>query len=325
MAATPAPQQREKKTHAERLPTAAAIRLSAISSPPVINRADVDELEVSEGDIAFHRGRLGAAAGCRRIGASVYMVPAGARQMPVHVHGDEEEIFYVLSGGGLGFEKGEAYPVSAGDVVVQPPRARPHTFLAGEAGLELLAFGSGSETGITFLPRAQVMWCGPRWVPLDSPHPFRAEGLAGPLERPEIDPTHPRPANVVALHEVQDTFGGRARALGRAAGAVKAGLSHVTLGPGESGAPLHCHALEEELFYVLEGAGTLTLADDEHPLRAGDVVARPPSTGVAHALRAGEDGLTYLVYGTREPGDSVYYPQSRQVRLRGLGVTLEVP
>ena len=34
------------------------------------------------------------------------------------------------------------------------------------------------------------------------------------------------------------------------------------------------------------------------------------------------DGLTYLVYGTREPGDSVYYPETGQVRLRGLGVTL---
>jgi uncharacterized cupin superfamily protein len=59
-------------------------------------------------------------------------------------------------------------------------------------------------------------------------------------------------------------------------------------------------------------------------VRSGDVVARPPSTGVAHSLRAGDAGLTYLVYGTREPGDSVYYPQSGQVRLRGLGVTLTV-
>ena len=35
--------------------------------------------------------------------------------------------------------------------------------------------------------------------------------------------------------------------------------------------------------------------------------------------------MTYLVYGTREPGDSVYYPQAGQVRLRGLGVTLDIP
>jgi uncharacterized cupin superfamily protein len=117
------------------------------------------------------------------------------------------------------------------------------------------------------------------------------------------------------------------RALGCAAGAVKSGLNHVTLAPGADGAPPHCHALEEELFYVLAGSGTLTLgvgAGEEHPLGPGDVIARPPSTGVAHSLRAGERGMTYLAYGTREPGDSVYYPRTGQIRLRGLGVTIDV-
>ncbi len=297
-----------------------------MSALPVINRSDVSEIEVREGDMAFHRRRLGQAAGCRRIGASVYVVPPGARQMPVHVHGDEEEIFYVLGGGGLGFEKGSWYTVGTGDAVVHLPRGRPHTFLAGDAGLELLAFASGTDTSLTFLPRAGVMWCGPRWVPLDAPHPFRAEGLAGPLERPEIDPDQPSPPNVVALDDLgTGPFpGADVRALGQAAGSVRAGLNHVALQAGQTGAPPHCHALEEELFFVLDGSGTLTLGGDEHPLRCGDVVARPPSTGIAHALRAGDRGLTYLVYGTREPGDSVYYPRSGQVRLRGLGVTLTV-
>ena len=76
---------------------------------------------------------------------------------------------------------------------------------------------------------------------------------------------------------------------------------------------------------VLQGAGTLLLGDEEHELRAGDVVARPPGSGVAHSLCGGADGLTYLAYGTREPGDSVYYPAAGKVRLRGLGVTLDVP
>ncbi|MGI8715717.1 MAG: cupin domain-containing protein [Solirubrobacteraceae bacterium] len=291
---------------------------------PVVNRAEVKEIEVAEGDIVFARRRLGEAAGAQRIGASLYVVAPGARQMPVHVHGDEEEIFYVLGGCGLGYERGDAYEVAAGDTIVHRPGGRPHTFLAGDEGLELLAFGNGANANLTFLPRAKVMWCGPRWVPLDAPHPFRAEGLAGPLQAPAPGE---RPANVVALDSL-DTAplpGAQVRALGRAAGAVKAGCNHVTLEPGQGGAPPHCHALEEELFYVLDGAGSLLLGDHEHALRAGDVVARPPSTGVAHSLAAGDQGMTYLVYGTREPGDSVYYPQAGQVRLRGLGVTLDVP
>ncbi len=288
---------------------------------PVVNREEVDERSVAEADIAFTRRRLGAAAGARRIGASLYAVPAGARQMPVHVHGDEEEIFFVLAGEGLSWQGGEACSVAAGDAVVHPPGGRPHTFLAGDQGLELLALGSGSETGITYLPRAGVMWCGPRWVPLDAPHPFRAEGLAGALERPAPGE---RPANVVGLAGLgTGPFPGtEVRALGRAAGATVSGLNHVTLGPGAQGPPPHCHALEEELFLVLDGGGTLVLGDSEHPLRPGDVIARPPSTGVAHQLRAGERGLIYLAYGTREPGDSVYYPRTAKVLLRGLGVTI---
>jgi uncharacterized cupin superfamily protein len=244
--------------------------------------------------------------------------------MPVHVHGDEEEIFFVVSGDGLSWQRGAGSAVGPGDAVVHRPRGDPHTFLAGDGGLELLAFGSGTDTSITYLPRAKVMWCGPRWVPVDSPHPFRAEGAAGPLERPDAGE---RPANVVALDQVgTGPFPGlEVRTLGRAGGSAKAGLNHVTLPAGRAGAPPHCHSLEEELFYVLAGSGALRLGDERHPVRLGDVVARPPSTGVPHSLVAGDEGLTYLAYGTREPGDSVYYPDTGKVRLRGLGVTLDVP
>jgi uncharacterized cupin superfamily protein len=289
----------------------------------MVNLRDIPVREVSEGDIAFSRQMLGPAVGTARIGASRFVVPALARQMPVHVHGDEEEIFFVLAGGGLAWQRDGACSVGPGDTIVHPPRRQPHTFLAGPEGLELLAFGSGTDTSITYLPRANVMWCGPRWVPVDSPHPFQAEGEAGPLERPEPGE---RPANVVALADVDKGAFANAevRALGVAAGAAKAGLNHVRLGSGASGAPLHCHALEEELFIVLEGAGSVVLGEAQYPLAAGDVLARPPGTGVAHAITAGEGGLTYIAYGTRVPGDSVYYPDAGQVRLRGLGVTIDV-
>jgi uncharacterized cupin superfamily protein len=297
-----------------------------MSAPPVVHHADISEREVAEGDIAFRRRRLAAAAGARRIGASHYVVPPGARQMPVHVHGDEEEIVYVLGGDGIGYEqRGDSFAVGPEDVVVHRPNGRPHTFLAGDNGLELIAFASGSDTSITFLPRAGVMWCGPRWVPLDGPHPFRAEGLAGPLGRPEVDSAAPRPEHVVALGDVAADAMGSAevRRVGQAAGSAAAGLNHVTLPAGARGASPHCHTLEEELFVVLRGSGTLMLADDAHPLAVGDVVARPPGTRVAHSIVAGAEGMTYLVYGTREPGDAVVYPEAGKVWIRGLGVWLD--
>ena len=296
-----------------------------MAAAAVISLHEIPLRTVAEGDIAFDRRRIGAAAGTHRIGVSWYQVPPGRLQMPVHVHGEEEEIFFVLAGSGFVWQKGEACAIGPGDAIVHLPNGRPHTLLAGDEGLTVLAFDSGSESNLTFLPRAGVMWAGPRWVPLDAPHPFRAEGLAGPLECPEVDPDQPRPANVVGLDEVDTGRPSRLRSLGRAAGAVKAGLNHVTLAPGVGGPPPHVHSLEEELFYVLAGSGTVTLGADEHPLTAGDIVARPPSTGVAHSLRAAQDGLTYLVYGTREAGDSVYYPTRGQVWLRGLGVWIAAP
>ena len=71
---------------------------------------------------------------------------------------------------------------------------------------------------------------------------------------------------------------------------------------------------------MLEGSGELVLDDEEHPVRAGHVVARPPGTGVAHTFRAGVDGLTYLAYGTRVPNDICFYPRSGKVSFQGVGV-----
>ncbi|HEY6779838.1 MAG TPA: cupin domain-containing protein [Thermoleophilaceae bacterium] len=293
------------------------------SSLPIVNSHDIPARPAEAGDIRFQRRRLGAKAGAQRIGCSLFEVPPGARQMPVHQHGDEEEIFFVLGGSGLAWQDGSACTIGPGDTIVHVAGGKPHTVLAGDEGLELLAFASGSHTHLTWLPRAQVMWAGPRWVPVDVSHPFEAEAAAGALERPEPGE---RPANVVALDTVerQEFPGAVVRRVGAAGGSKASGLNHAVLDAGAFGAPFHCHTLEEELYVVLDGGGTLRLGDDEHPVREGDVIARPPSTGVAHQLVAGDAGLTFLVYGTREPGDTTYYPELGKVSLRGLGVTLDV-
>lgn len=85
------------------------------------------------------------------------------------------------------------------------------------------------------------------------------------------------------------------------------------------------------MFVLLEGEGVLELwgrgeeSPEEHPLRGGDVISRPAGTGIAHAIRPGGQGITYLAYGTREPSDMCFYPQSGRVSLRGLGIALHSP
>lgn len=302
-----------------------------MSTPPLLHRDDVKQAQVDLGDLRFTRQVVGKAAGCAQIGCSAYAVPAGARQMPVHQHADEEEIFFVLEGSGLSWQDGEACAIGAGDVIVHrnggvnhKTGGRTHTLLAADdEHLEVIAFASGSETRLTWLPRTGTMWAGPRWLPLNSVNPFQAEADVGALERPAPGE---RPRNVVGLADVEATAftGAELRSMGAEAGAVKAGLNHVTLEPEGQGAAFHCHAMEEELFVILEGGGTLRLGREEHELRAGHVVARPPATSVAHALKAGPEGMTYLAYGTRVPGDSIYYPEQGQLWIRGLDLRLEV-
>jgi uncharacterized cupin superfamily protein len=55
-------------------------------------------------------------------------------------------------------------------------------------------------------------------------------------------------------------------------------------------------------------------------VRVGSVVARPPGTRVAHAFRAGANGMTLLAWGTREPNDICWYPRSKKMMWRGVGV-----
>ena len=50
------------------------------------------------------------------------------------------------------------------------------------------------------------------------------------------------------------------------------------------------------------------------------MIARPPGTRIAHFIKAGANGMTCLVYGTREPNDICYYPRSNKIGFRGVGV-----
>jgi uncharacterized cupin superfamily protein len=273
---------------------------------------------------------LGRQAHTRTVGLRRIEVEEGQFSTPAHDHGADEEVFFVLGGEGLLWQDGSTCALARNDCVVHRPKRGAHTLCAGAGGLDVLVFGQRIDPALTALPRAGVVWSFPRWLELgDGENPFAREAACGPPECPP--PSAQRPGNVVALEDVDAILDGRARRLGRAAGAVATGLNHVVLGPSGTGAPAHCHSQEEEIFVVLEGAGVLELWDRvadspvEQPLQAGDVVSRPAGTGVAHALRAGPDGLTYLAYGTSDSSDMCFYPQSGRVSLRGLGIALRSP
>jgi uncharacterized cupin superfamily protein len=285
---------------------------------------EVEWTRIDRGPLQGMRQRLGAAAGTARAGLSRYRMSAGQRAMPVHVHVDEEEIFYVLGGRGLSWQDGRTYEVSSGDCVIHRRGAETHTLVAAGEGLDVLAFSSGTDTHMTWLPRAGAWWMGPRWLPSDGPNPFRLEAAAGELELPDPDPS--RPPTIVATRDVMPdpmchgSVDSQWRELGLAAGSVTSGINHVTVAPRARSCPFHCHSAEEEIFVVLDGDGTLRLGEGRQAVRAGHVVARPPATRVAHQFIAGDAGLTLLAWGTRDPNDIAWYPDSGKVNLRGIGI-----
>jgi uncharacterized cupin superfamily protein len=284
---------------------------------------EVEGYRRESGHIAGTWFDLGTAAATVGAGLKRIQVDAGRWSTPAHSEGAEEEIFYVLAGSGISWQDGSAYRVGEGDCLVHRPGGEAHTLRAGADGLDVLAFGQRIDHGNTVLPRAGVAWLFPAFVdvvPIGADHPYKREAAAG---EPEVGELLERPARIANLAEGsrRDVRPGMVEVdLGRRLGSERTGLSQVTLEPAVEGYPPHCHSAEEEIFVVLGGSGTVVLGDDEAPLHRGSVVGRPPGTRIAHSFRAGEEGMTYLAYGTREPNDVAYFPRSNKIYFRGVGM-----
>ena len=307
-------------------------RSGASRSIARVGIAHLDNAPSREFEVGHIRGRwsdLGRAAGSVGIGVRRIQVPAGSWSTPAHEHRGEEEIFYVLGGHGVSWQAGRTAEIGTGDCIVYRAGRGAHTVHAIE-DLDVLAFGPRMDPESVAFPRLGMSLLGTRAVEslpylIDGvPIQFVRESEAGPPELTK--PAGERPETVVNVEAVEPEPFGRGRVaaqrrkLSAAAGSVTTGLQHVDVEPGKWGTPLHCHSVAEEMFVVLAGGGVIVVGDEESEVRAGSVVSRPAATGVAHAFRAGDEGLTYLAYGTREAADMCYYPRSGKVMIRGLGL-----
>jgi len=109
--------------------------------------------------------------------------------------------------------------------------------------------------------------------------------------------------------------GGRAGAVigPRTAGAAarKLGAGIDILPPGKRACPYHFHYAQEEMFVILEGAGTLRVAGEMIPIRAGDVIDIPPGPEYPHQIINTSDApLKYLSISTQEYPEICEYPDS---------------
>jgi uncharacterized cupin superfamily protein len=292
---------------------------------------DVERHRRAKGEMDAEWQLLGRAAGTAAVGVSRVRVAPGKLPTPPHSHGASEEVYYVLSGSGLAWQDGDVHEVRPGDCVIHIADHHEHTFVAGPEGLEYLVYGTRHPTEIGWLPRSRAIRIGWPWVEGRDDDPWDVEATVPPLE---VGEPKPRPANIVNADEVE-LESDRHQTWASFEGTQLAGIGWERIAPGKMGSVPHCHSEEEEIFVILEGSATLHLwpsplraergaEREEHALRPGHVVARPPGTGVSHWFRAGDEGCTMLVYGTRKPNDMCFYPRSNKVSWRGLGVIARV-
>ena len=123
-----------------------------MSHPNIAHWDDVEEHDHEEGSIHSAWRYLGDTAGTVGVGVNRIRIHPGCRSTPLHSHGDHEEIFFVLGGTGVSWqrtERGEdvVYEVGPGTCLVHLATGPAHTLVAGPDGLDVLAYGNGRRSG----------------------------------------------------------------------------------------------------------------------------------------------------------------------------------
>ncbi|TXC65502.1 cupin domain-containing protein [Piscinibacter aquaticus] len=105
--------------------------------------------------------------------------------------------------------------------------------------------------------------------------------------------------------------------------ASKLGAGYDVLAPGKRSCPYHLHHAQEEMFVILEGHGTLRVAGEMVPVRAGDVVFIPPGPEYPHQfINTSDAPMRYLSISTQERPELCEYPDSGKVAGYGRGLRI---
>ena len=112
-------------------------------------------------------------------------------------------------------------------------------------------------------------------------------------------------------------YDGQGARLARGTAAQKLGASFDILAPGKRGCPYHLHHAQEEMFVILEGRGTLRVADEMLPLKTGDVIFIPAGPEYPHQIINTSDApLKYLSISTMEALKSASTPTRASIWLK---------
>jgi uncharacterized cupin superfamily protein len=106
--------------------------------------------------------------------------------------------------------------------------------------------------------------------------------------------------------------------LARGTAAQKLSASFDIIEPGKRACPYHLHHAQEEMFVILEGSGTLRVAGEHLPVKAGDVIFIPPGPEYPHQLLNTSDApMKVLSISTMETPEICEYPDSGKYLAEG--------
>lgn len=122
----------------------------------------------------------------------------------------------------------------------------------------------------------------------------------------------PRPPNLAPTGAAAERYDAKMGFIGPRLGAKLLGYNVTAIAPGKRAFPFHNHLTNEEMFFVLEGAGELRYGDRTYPIVRGDVIACPAGgKDTAHQIiNTGADELRYLAVSTRLSPEVAEYPDS---------------
>ncbi|CAM3967296.1 cupin domain-containing protein [Roseateles saccharophilus] len=113
----------------------------------------------------------------------------------------------------------------------------------------------------------------------------------------------------------------RSTSLTEGTAAAKLGASFDIVPPGKQSCPYHFHYAQEEMFVILQGEGTLRVAGELVPIKAGDVITTPAGPGYPHQILNTSDApLHYLSISTKERPEVCEYPDSGKVGVFASGL-----
>lgn len=279
---------------------------------------------------------VGPAGGGHPFDLQVRRIPPGASICPYHLHHVQWELFVVLAGEGTVRTPDGRHAVKAGEAFIHPPRAAHQLTNTGTADLEVLIITDNPEFDLCHYPDSNK-WGGRMFGRIfrltecgyfdGEEEPLPGVTAVPPPLPPPPPPPPPFAQRRVAIAAVpwenfdspKRKFRGDSQEISIALGAQRKkptglgghpfDLEHGKLPPGFSGCPYHIHSSQWELFWILEGSGTVRTPAGTAPVGPGDIILHPP--GEAHQLtNTGATDLRYYLVADNPATDIWQYPDS---------------